>query len=126
VSEYLFTYGTLRPGLAPAQIAAAVAKLRVIGLARVRGVLYDFGEYPGAVPDAGALTEIEGTVYELPEDAEVLRRLDAYEDFDPEAPESSLFVREMYTVKMDSGSAQKCWIYVYNRDPAGAKEISHP
>lgn len=118
MNEYLFTYGTLRPGRAPAEIAATVARLRDIGEGRLRGVLYDFGRYPGVILDAGAPTEIEGTVYELPADAEILRRLDAYEGFDPEAPESSLFAREKHTVTMDSGGALVCWVYVYNRDPA--------
>jgi gamma-glutamylcyclotransferase (GGCT)/AIG2-like uncharacterized protein YtfP len=47
-------YGTLRPGRAPAAVAAVVATLRPLGAARVRGRLYDLGAYPGAVPDSGA------------------------------------------------------------------------
>lgn len=121
MSEYLFTYGTLRPGRAPAGIAAAMAKLRVLGAGRVRGVLYDFGLYPGAILDAGAAMEIEGTVFELPEEPGVLRQLDAYEEFNPDAPESSLFLRELHAVKLDSGGTLTCWVYVYNRDPAGAR-----
>lgn len=125
MSEYLFSYGTLRPGRAPAEIAAAVGRLRVIGSGRVRGVLYDFGDYPGAVLDEGAPGEIEGTVYELPEDADILRQLDAYEEFDPDAPESSLFARELHLVRLESGGTQMCWVYVYNRDPAGAAVMRH-
>lgn len=120
MSEYLFTYGTLRPGRAPAEINAVVAKLRVVGTGRIRGVLYDFGDYPGAVLLATTTAEIEGTIFELPDDAEILRQLDAYEEFDPGAPEASLFVRELHEVRLDSGGTLMGWIYVYNRDPAGA------
>ncbi len=121
MSQYLFTYGTLQPGRAPQEIAATVAQLRVVGTGRVRGVLYDCGEYPGAVLDADA-PEIVGTVVELPEDAPILRELDEYEEFDPRAPESSLFVREMHGVALDSGDTLTCWIYLYNREPGSGTE----
>ena len=122
MSEYLFTYGTLRPGRAPGEINAVMAKLRVVGAGRLRGLLYDLGAYPGAVLDPAA-AEFEGTVFELPDGAEILPQLDAYEEFDPGAPES-LFVRELHAVTLDSGGTLMCWIYVYNRDPAGAPIIA--
>jgi gamma-glutamylcyclotransferase (GGCT)/AIG2-like uncharacterized protein YtfP len=120
VSEYLFSYGTLQPGRAPDEIAAAVRALRVVGAGRVRGVLYDLGEYPGAVPDETAKTEIKGTVMQLPADEGILRQLDEYEEFDPASPEKSLFVRRLNMVKLDSGPMLQCWIYVFNRDTKGA------
>jgi gamma-glutamylcyclotransferase (GGCT)/AIG2-like uncharacterized protein YtfP len=119
VSRYLFTYGTLQPGRAPEQIAGTVAKLRRVGAASVRGVLYDCGEYPAAVLDATA-TEIRGTVWELPPEPDTLLELDAYEEFDSSAPASSLFRRVLHPVVLDSGDTMECWVYVYNRDPAGA------
>jgi gamma-glutamylcyclotransferase (GGCT)/AIG2-like uncharacterized protein YtfP len=120
VSEYLFTYGTLQPGRAPAEIAPAVATLQRVGAGRLRGLLYDLGEYPGAVPDETAATEISGTVMRLPADEGALRQLDEYEEFNPASPEKSLFVRRLYMVRLDSGTMLQCWIYVYNRDPKGA------
>ena len=122
MSQYLFTYGTLQPERAPAEIASAVHGLQVLGKGWVRGVLYDLGEYPGAVLDEEA-EEIEGTVCKLPANPGILRQLDAYEEFDPGAPESSLFVRGLHQVMLDSGRTLACWVYVYNRDPAGAKTI---
>ena len=123
MSEYLFTYGTLRPGRAPAEINAVMAKLRVVGAGRVRGLLYDLGAYPGAVLDPAA-AEFEGTVFELPDDPEILHQLDAYEEFDPAAPQATLFVRELHAVTLDSGGTLMGWIYVYNRDPAGAPIVA--
>ena len=73
MSEYLFAYGTLQPGLAPTKIARVAAKLRPVGEGFVRGVLYDLGGYPGAVPDPNAKGRIIGTVMELPEDEDCLR-----------------------------------------------------
>jgi gamma-glutamylcyclotransferase (GGCT)/AIG2-like uncharacterized protein YtfP len=114
MTQYLFAYGTLQPDLAPPEIAPLAAQLRPMGEGSVRGALYDLGGYPGAVPDPMAEGRIAGTVMELPEDETVLRRLDAYEGFDPQAPEESEFVRVRQTVELTSGGTLECWIYVYN------------
>jgi gamma-glutamylcyclotransferase (GGCT)/AIG2-like uncharacterized protein YtfP len=124
MSEYLFAYGTLQPGCAPAQIAHLAAKLRPVGEGFVQGVLYDLGGYPGAVPDANSPNKITGTVMELPADASVLRKLDAYEGFDPQAPEASEYIRELRMVQMAAGGTVECWFYryIWKPDPARAIE----
>jgi gamma-glutamylcyclotransferase (GGCT)/AIG2-like uncharacterized protein YtfP len=114
MSQYLFAYGTLQPGCAPAQIAHLAAKLRAVGEGFVSGVLYDLGGYPGAVPDANAKSKIAGTVMLLPEEESLLRQLDAYEGFDPRSPESSEYVRELRSVELVAGGSLECWIYIYN------------
>jgi gamma-glutamylcyclotransferase (GGCT)/AIG2-like uncharacterized protein YtfP len=122
MNRYLFSYGTLLPELAPAEIAPAVRRLRPVGRGRVRGWLYDLGEYPGAVlSDAGPT--IEGQVFELPDDPEVLKRLDEYEEFDPGNPERSLFVREECSVLLDHGKKVNSWVYSYNRHPGSAASL---
>lgn len=117
MSEYLFAYGTLQPGHAPSEIAPAVDKLEAIGKGSVRGVLYDLGDYPGAVLDSSTPRTIFGTVFKLTKDASTLRQLDEYEGFDPKAPEESLFIRRIHPVELATGRVVKCWIYVYNRRP---------
>jgi gamma-glutamylcyclotransferase (GGCT)/AIG2-like uncharacterized protein YtfP len=113
MSDYLFAYGTLRPGYAPKEMAPTVAKLRVVGEGFVCGTLYDLGTCPGLVLDPNSKQKIFGSVFELPEDAEVLRRLDEYEEFDPGAVETSPFVRTLHEVGLASGGTLRCWIYVY-------------
>src|SRR6185436_15278063 len=51
--SFLFVYGTLLPGHAPAAMRDVVASLRPVGPATVRGRLYHLGAYPGLVLDAG-------------------------------------------------------------------------
>jgi gamma-glutamylcyclotransferase (GGCT)/AIG2-like uncharacterized protein YtfP len=129
MSKGLFVYGTLRQGRFPAEIAAAVGRLRLVGRGVAWGRLYDLGEYPGASfgmpaaetkePDtetavAAGCTSIEGEVYEVP-DARTWRELDAYEGFEPNNPAASLFVRREIEVKMSSGERVVCWAYEYNR-----------
>ena len=143
--DYLFTYGTLLPGAAPAEIAGVAARLKAIGEGQVRGRLYDLGHFPGAVLEAdqystqhGAQHFIHGTVFELPDDigisraveisqaaeilraTEILRALDAYEEFDPADAAASQFLRTRCVVSLPSGTAVECWIYVYNRGVTGA------
>ena len=113
----------MQPGHAPARIALAAAKLRPVSKGFVYGVLYDLGGYPGAVPDLRTKNRISGTVLELPEDAGVLRELDVYEGFDPEAPEASEFVRVQQLVEMSEGGAVECWFYRYNCEPDRSREI---
>lgn len=91
MSRYIFIYGTLLPETTPDGVADAVESLRFVGKARVRGRLYDLGEYPGAVLDASSRREIIGRVFALPEDEEVLKALDVYEGFNPQDRENSLF-----------------------------------
>ena len=113
MTEYLFAYGTLRRGLSPDYLLPVVSRLVVVGEGFVAGVLYDLGEYPGAVLDAEAGTQVFGTVFVLPAEHEVLAALDGYEGFYPDSLESSLFVRERHTVELMDGQRLDCWVYVY-------------
>jgi gamma-glutamylcyclotransferase (GGCT)/AIG2-like uncharacterized protein YtfP len=115
-SDYLFTYGTLRPVFAPDEIAPVVEKLRSVGEGFVSGVLYDFGDFPGAVLDPLSDRKITGTVFKLPEGAGILRQLDDYEGYDPDDPDKSLFIRSLCSVVLTNGTILECWVYVYNRE----------
>jgi len=119
MSEFLFAYGTLQPGLAPEAMAAMVARLTAVGEGFVRGVLFDLGEYPGAILDPQSERKVFGTVLRLPEDRSVLAELDAYEGFEAECPEASLFVRVLGSVEVADGGAVECWIFAYNRSVEG-------
>ena len=118
--EYLFTYGTLQPGHAPAAIAPAAAQLRPVGEGHVRGTLYDFGRYPGLILDVTSPRKIFGAVYELPDDPGILARLDDYEECIPDAPALSEYLRIQHPVQLSSGETLTCWVYIYNRDVGNA------
>jgi gamma-glutamylcyclotransferase (GGCT)/AIG2-like uncharacterized protein YtfP len=114
-TEFLFAYGTLQPGRAPAEIAPLVEKLEIAGRGFVRGTLYDFGHYPGAVLDSTSQKRIPGTIYKLPRDPGLLARLDEYEEFSPESPGTSQFIRELHAVFGEDGRMILCWVYVFNK-----------
>jgi gamma-glutamylcyclotransferase (GGCT)/AIG2-like uncharacterized protein YtfP len=123
MSQHVFIYGTLLPGEAPEEIASIVKRLRRLGSARVRGRLYDFGEFPGAVLDPSSRTMVYGELVALPSDEGLLEALDRYEEFDSSDPKRSLFIRKKAKVWMANGSSREGWIYVYNRHPGRAKLV---
>jgi gamma-glutamylcyclotransferase (GGCT)/AIG2-like uncharacterized protein YtfP len=123
MSQYLFAYGILQPGLAPADVEPLVSKLKPIGAGFARGLLYDLGPYAGAILDSSSKHIIAGTVFQLPEDPQFLRELDTYEEYAPEAPEHSLYLRVLCPVALATGGALQCWVYAWNGDPATATII---
>jgi len=89
------------------------------GAARVRGSLYDFGEYPGIILDDGGW--VSGELYRVPDLAARLPALDTVEWYDPADPEKSLYVRRETGVLLGS-DARAAWIYVYNPAIGGVPE----
>ncbi len=118
----LFIYGTLHPDRAPRGIARVARRLKPVGRATIPGRLLDLGEYPGLIlpdsarPGDSAASDVEavpGEVFEVP-DLATLAALDRYEDFRPDDPETSLFLRVEADVTLSDGSPLRCWVYVYN------------
>jgi gamma-glutamylcyclotransferase (GGCT)/AIG2-like uncharacterized protein YtfP len=122
--EYLFAYGTLLSDHPSSEVASAIAQLKHIGPATIRGYLFDLGEYPGAVIDPTATTLVHGEVYELPNDEQFLAKLDAYEEYDPSSPSDSLFVREKCIARGSDDRIFECWAYRYNREIKRAQMIT--
>jgi len=123
MSEYLFSYGTLRSGHAPEEIASVVERLRPVGVGFVCGRLYDLGKYPGIVLDSTSPQRVFGNVSLLPDDPDCMSALDAYEGFDADAPETSLFLRTLHSVTRAEGGSLPCWIYVYNGSLEAARVV---
>jgi gamma-glutamylcyclotransferase (GGCT)/AIG2-like uncharacterized protein YtfP len=120
MSEPLFVYGTLHPDRAPREIAPVVALLKPLGTATLRGRLLNLGAYPGLILPGE--DEIRGELFGLPEDRALRARtwaaLDAYEDFRPESPATSLFTRVLTMVTLPDGSRQRAWVYLFNEPVA--------
>jgi len=123
MQEYLFAYGTMQGAHAPREILPLLEKLHYVAEASVRGVLYDMGDYPGAVLDSSSEHRVFGMVFKILDGASTLPELDRYEEFDPQAPSDSLFVRVLQPVELESGQVLPCWIYHLNRDPGIAPVI---
>lgn len=123
--DYLFTYGTLLPGLVPRPMAAAMASLQPLGPAWMRGRLYDLGRYPGAICDPASGGKIWGEVFGLADGRAVLKTLDAYEGYSPAKPAESLFVRRRLPATLADGRRIRCWVYLYGHDRGTAPLVPH-
>jgi gamma-glutamylcyclotransferase (GGCT)/AIG2-like uncharacterized protein YtfP len=111
MSKHLvFVYGTLRQGGIRA-ISALFPQSTFISNAKVRGRLYDFGEYPGLRLDESSSFVI-GEVYEVSD--EILDKLD---DLELE----SHYLRKQLTLPVGD-QTKLCWVYVY--DPESYSEIT--
>jgi gamma-glutamylcyclotransferase (GGCT)/AIG2-like uncharacterized protein YtfP len=98
--EHLFVYGTLRRGSNNKFARLLADRAGFVGTARVAGLLYDFGSYPGAVRSDQPDHWVYGEVHSF-DDPEILPVLDEYEGME--------FERGMVT----TSDTAECWIYWY-------------
>lgn len=122
MTQSLFVYGTLLPGLAPPAMRDLVGRMKPMGPASVRGSLYHLGAYPGLVLDASG-SVIHGQLLEVPDDPALWLRMDSYEGFSPTDADRSLFRRVRATVTLPAADAVISWVYVYNGQPDAASLI---
>lgn len=120
--QNVFVYGTLRAGeindIGAAAARNDIAAPTLIGVATVRGRLFDFGAYPGFVPDDGGI-HVRGDVYEI--DDGLIAVLDEIEEVYPGV--EGLFVPHEVTVEVE-GAPVTCRYYpVQHEAVKGLPEI---
>ena len=114
---FLFVYGSLRSGFHHPAYQYISEFFTLVGDAKTRGLLYDMGEYPAAVPT----TEdkfIIGELYKIKNEDEfgwAIGQLDDYEGVVIEEGETPLYRREKTTVFIHDHT-QEAWIYWFNSD----------
>ena len=121
----LFVYGTLRSGFHHPAYDYISKHFKRVGEAKVKGNLYDLGEYPAATP-ATENVFIIGELYDLKEAGEfdwAIEQLDDYEGLNPEEGDTKLFSRELTEVFYNHDSVQ-AWIYWYAKELAGEPLIT--
>jgi gamma-glutamylcyclotransferase (GGCT)/AIG2-like uncharacterized protein YtfP len=113
----LFVYGSLRSGFHHPACDYISKYFTLLSEAKVKGLLFDLGDYPGAIPTAEG-SFIKGELYELKKPGEfecAIHQLDDYEGVNPEKGEKQLFIREVTDVFCNNKST-KAWIYWYNME----------
>ncbi len=110
--SYIFVYGTLL--INGNDYAAYLQKhCKLIGEGKIKGRLYDIGEYPGAVIDINANQYIYGNIYLMDDAESILGFIDEYEGLGPDEPQPHEYLRSMVGIETDNGSI-RCWMYIYN------------
>jgi gamma-glutamylcyclotransferase (GGCT)/AIG2-like uncharacterized protein YtfP len=136
----LFAYGTLMLTTGIAAVDEAMRNAGTsLGRGWIHGLLFDLGEYPGAVevrPDPDQRDEdapkVWGHLLRLTDPAALFSVIDAYEGFEPAHPGRSEFVRAETRVFLP-GRAQgidpgidpgiRCQVYWYNFPISGRSAI---
>lgn len=107
----LLVYGTLRRGQ---RANRALGTAQFVDTVHVTGYdMYNLGGFPGVVENPNNKEGIVGEVFELPDGEpgnDILRHLDYFENYRPERPEKSSYLRKEIDVL-----GQSTFIYVFNR-----------
>ncbi|MBE2230511.1 MAG: gamma-glutamylcyclotransferase [Chitinophagaceae bacterium] len=121
----LFVYGSLRSGFQSPAYEYVSRYFSLVGNARVKGKLYDMGEFPAGVP-ADADAWISGELYQISNPQEfswAMGQLDDYEGVFAEPGETSHYYRALTTVVCNDMELE-AWIYWYRGDVNGRPVIS--
>ena len=124
----IFVYGSLREGFQHPAYQYISRYFSFVSAGRIRGILYDMGEYPAAMPCAED-NFIVGELYEIKNEEEfayAIEQLDDYEGLCPEEQEgeTALFKRIITDVYLNNNEITKAWVYWYNRDVNGKSVIT--
>jgi len=117
--DHFFFYGTLIPQYAPDHLREILAGFHFIEEGSLPGILYDFGNYPGAVFDDSSQSKVFGRVYQASCDDILLAELDRYEGYDQLSPEAGEYIRRCRNVTLADGNGMECWVYDYNWSTEG-------
>ncbi|MDE3235050.1 MAG: gamma-glutamylcyclotransferase [Bacteroidota bacterium] len=117
---HLFVYGSLRSDFPSEAHQQYIGRyFSRVGNGKIKGVLYDMGEYPAALPATGDRF-IKGELYVIQnEDAFewAIEQLDDYEGLHVEVGETALYTRELTEVLLDdTGEKKMAWVYWYNQE----------
>ncbi|MDX1580917.1 MAG: gamma-glutamylcyclotransferase family protein, partial [Alphaproteobacteria bacterium] len=89
----IFLYGLVRYRQPAFEELRLGEGLKFLSAATAPGMIFDLGDYPGFVAGAG---EVKGDLFEIT-NPRILERLDAFEDYDPNRPGRSLYIRRPIT-----------------------------
>jgi gamma-glutamylcyclotransferase (GGCT)/AIG2-like uncharacterized protein YtfP len=120
--ELLFVYGTLRRGVCANRFRHLMRGCVYQTKGSLQGRLYEVAGYPGAVATERPRDRVQGELYRIIDD-QALIRLDAYEACSGGFPEPHEFVRRRLPVTLESGRKVLAWVYLFNHDTAGLRQI---
>ncbi len=122
----IFVYGSLRSGFHHPAYEYNSRYFSLVTDGKIKGGLFDMGEYPAAVP-TDTESFIIGELYVIKHPDEfswAIAQLDDYEGLNTENNEPPLFKREITTIYL-AGETTNAWVYWFNGDVAGRPYISH-
>ena len=123
-SYHLFVYGSLLSGFKSPAYDYISRYFILISSAKIKGRLYDMGEYPAAIPTNEDFF-ITGELYLIKNESEfswAMGQLDDYEGVTAEPGETQLYKRELADV-LHQNTITKAWVYWYDGDVSGKPSV---
>lgn len=120
-NHQLFVYGSLLSGFRSPAYGYISQFFDLVSEGRVKGLLFDMGEYPAAVPADFHDSFISGELYRIKSESELswaFAQLDDYEGVLVEHGQPALYRRAEVEVTTETGTTT-AWIYWYNGDVSG-------
>jgi gamma-glutamylcyclotransferase (GGCT)/AIG2-like uncharacterized protein YtfP len=108
----LFVYGTLLQSDNPFG-SYLKNNSRWLSAGKLRGCLYDIGEYPGAVINKDVDSYVFGHIFMLKNHEQAWIILDEYEGYGIGYASPNEFIRQLVEVETETHTFQ-CWTYLYN------------
>jgi gamma-glutamylcyclotransferase (GGCT)/AIG2-like uncharacterized protein YtfP len=121
----LFVYGSLRQGFQSEAYGYISRYFTLAGSAKVKGRLYDLGDYPAALPGEDEFF-ITGELYTIRHEDEfswAIGQIDDYEGLNVEAEETPMYRRDRTKALLEDGSWMEAWVYWYNGSVEGKPVI---
>jgi gamma-glutamylcyclotransferase (GGCT)/AIG2-like uncharacterized protein YtfP len=121
---HLFVYGSLRSGFRSPAYDYISSYFDLVGEAKVKGKLFDMGEYPAGIPTDENVF-ILGELYLIknePEFSWAIGQLDDYDGVTAEPGESQIYRREREDILIGDKTVPG-WIFWYNGDVSGKPQI---
>lgn len=122
---HLFVYGSLRSGFQSPAYEYISRYFNLVTDAKVKGKLFDLGEYPAALPTTDE-TYITGELYVIKNENEfswAIGQLDDYEGLNAEPGDKSLYRRELAEIFTNDGRMFIAWIYWYNGEVGDKPQV---
>lgn len=115
--DYLIVYGTLRPAFQNRFARYLRRHSRCVGEGTFSGLLFDVGDYPGALYQKDNVHNVHGTIYDISHHKRLLLAyLDDYEGLGAHSEQPHEYIREVVPVDC-KGRSIACWTYLYNLLP---------
>ena len=122
MTDLLFVYGTLLQNDNP--FAAYLSKNSAyISAGKIKGSLYDIGEYPGLIITGNNRGYVYGSIYRLLHPTKNLKIIDEYEGVGPDQEQPNLYTRQIVQIQNEAGVID-AWVYLYNLPVDGLPIIS--
>lgn len=121
----LFVYGSLRKGFHHPAYRYISDHFHFVGEGKVKGLLYNMGEYPAALPTKEE-QYIIGELYAINDPGEfgwAIAQLDDYEGVNPTEGEPALYRRDVVAV-LHNNLTTEAWVYWYGGDCTGKPIIA--